>query len=463
MSEALQHGGMDKGAQAWANWSGGVTALPQAIVQPADEAELARVLAQAPAPVRVTGTGHSFTPLCATDGTLVSLDAMQGLVSADPATKQALVKAGTKIHALGMPLYEHGLALINQGDIDRQAIAGGVATGTHGTGLGLGSFSAAVAGLRLVTPRGEVFEADRSSNEAIYQAGRLSLGALGVVSELTMQCRAAYALRETGWTQNAQEVLEDLERLSRATRHFEFWWFPYADKAICKTLDEVEGFSAAPKGLTGDKATGDAMDAEEKLVRTLMDIAWRVPMLSGFLQRLMTRMAGSESMNRHADASGKAAWSFEAFPSARNIRFNEMEYAVPAEAGPACLRELVAAIRKSGIQVCFPLEYRFVAGDDVWLSPFYGRDSVTISVHQYHKQDYAPLFSLCERIFRRYDGRPHWGKIHSMSAAEFSSVYPRWRDFLEVRAALDPEGRMLNDHLRTLFGTEGTVLSAAAQ
>ncbi len=434
----------------WSNWSGWVKSDPDVIAQPDSEEALSDVMASSTGPVRVVGTGHSFTPLAATNGTLIELSKLTGLVGVDKAKMEATVWAGTPIHELTRALYAEGLALINQGDIDRQTIAGAVSTGTHGTGPELQNFSAMVRALRLVTPSGEVIAAAPHSNADVFEAGRLSLGALGVISQLTLAVQPAYKLNEQGWTMPASMCLEQAADLSRATRHFEFFWFPYADKVICKSLDMTE--LDAPEPRSDDRQKGDALDAEEKLVRRMFDLTAFAPFLSGPVTRLMTRMAGSDQMQRHAKTGGRTRWSHEAFPSARNLKFNEMEWALPAETGLDALREIVGYVRQKSERVAFPIECRWVAGDDVWLSPFNGRDSITIAVHQYHKQDYRHFFDACEQVFRNHNGRPHWGKLHRCTAPDFAEAYPKWAAFNDVRARLDPTGRMLNEHLATVFG-----------
>ena len=157
-------------------------------------------------------------------------------------------------------------------------------------------------------------------------------------------------------------------------------------------------------------------------------------------------------MQRHAQRGASVRWSHDAFPSPRNLRFNEMEWALPAETGLDALQEIVAYIRQKNVRVAFPIECRWVAADDVWLSPFNGRDSITLAVHQYHKQPYKEFFDCCETIFRAYEGRPHWGKLHRASEPDFAEWYPNWDKFQKIRRQLDPHGRMLNDHLRTVFG-----------
>lgn len=434
----------------WSNWSGWVKSRPHTIAQPSTEAELAELMASAPGEIRVVGTGHSFTALAQTDGTLIELSNLTGVVSVDTEKMEATMWAGTPIHVLTRELYKHGVGLINQGDIDRQTIAGAVGTGTHGTGTAFGNFSSMVRALRLVTPSGDVIEASPEKNADVFEAARLSLGALGVVSQLTMAVCPAYKLLERGWTMPADACLEEASVLKSATRHFEFFWFPHANKTICKSLEETH--EDAPDPRPDDSAKGDMMDAEEKLVKRLFDLTAAVPSLAGPVTRFMTRMAGGEAMNRHAQAHPRVRWSHEIFPSARNLRFNEMEWALPDETALEALREVVGLVRQKSVHTAFPIEVRWVASDDVWISPFQGRDSMTIAVHQYHKTNYKDYFDACERVFRSYEGRPHWGKLHRCTEPDFAEMYPNWSAFKTVREKVDPEGQMLNDHLATIFG-----------
>jgi FAD-linked oxidoreductase len=429
---------------SWSNWSGAIRAEPQRIAGPKTEAELAAVLRDAEGPVRVVGSGHSFTPLGETNGTLIALDALSGVESADANALTASVKAGTKIHAMGRPLFDLGVGLKNQGDIDRQAIGGAVGTGTHGTGPTLGSLSAEVKGFRLVTAAGEVLDCSASSNADVFEAGRVSFGTLGVMSEITLGVRRAYKLREKNWVMPAAECWRDIGKLKEQHRHFEFFWFPHSDSVVAKTLDETDEEVSAP--LTSEQMfeRGERVSSDQRAFKIGCEIARVVPALSARVQRFFT--------NASMGASSRVRWSHEIFPSARNVRFNEMEYAVPAANGIDCIREVTEAFVKHKVPGVFPIEFRYVKADDIWLSPFYKRDAVTISVHQYHRQPYEPLFGVAEAIFRRYGGRPHWGKLHSLKFAELERLYPRWGDYQAVRRRLDPKDKLLNSYLKQLFG-----------
>jgi FAD-linked oxidoreductase len=429
---------------SWTNWSGFVRANPQKIAKPATEAELVAAVRDGPAPVRVAGSGHSFTALVESSGTLLSLDDVAGVVRTDANAQTAIVRAGSKIHALGRPLFDAGLALKNQGDIDRQAIAGAVGTGTHGTGPTLGSISSEVAGFRLVTASGDVLDCSPNTNAEVWSAGRVSFGSLGVMSEITLGLRKVYKLRERNWLMPAEACWRELNTLRDAHRHFEFFWFPYADDVVAKALDETDDEAPGPSTSEHMYARGERVTSDQRIFKAGCEVAKFIPALSPQLHRLFTRAA--------MGASNRVRWSHEAFPSPRNVKFNEMEYAVPAANGADCIREIAETIRAKKIATCFPLEFRFVKADDIWLSPFYKRDAVTISVHQYAGQDFTALFDTSEAIFKRYGGRPHWGKLHTLKAADFETLYPKWDDYRALRRKLDPNARLLNSHLKQVFG-----------
>lgn len=435
---------------SWRNWSGSVRSRPRLVLRPASEAELAAALPAAPRPLRVAGSGHSFTPLCATGGTLVLLDRLTGVIDHDAERSEATVYAGTPIHELGRLLHARGTGLVNQGDIDRQTIGGATGTGTHGTGQTLGSLSTAVTAVRLVCVDGRVIDADAKTRPDILAAAQVSLGALGIITRLRLRCRPAYRLAEREWTMPAADAVAAFDTFAMRHRHFEFFWFPYAERVICKALDETGAPAPEPRG----SSEGDAMSGRDRLATLLFEAARRAPFLSAPVQRLFTDEI-ARTLPGAPPGEAKVRWSHEAFPSPRPIRFNEMEYALPREQGLAALRALVERIRAERLRTAFPVEVRTVAGDGIPLSPFHGRDSMTIAVHQYRKQSYRRYFREAEAIFRAHGGRPHWGKLHTLTARELEPLYPRWADFTAVRKVLDPEGAMLNAHLSSLFWTPG--------
>ncbi|WP_420561803.1 D-arabinono-1,4-lactone oxidase [Tepidicaulis sp.] len=431
--------------EAWQNWSGWVNAAPRARLKPKSEAALAEGVKKAEGPLRAFGAGHSFTPIAATDGTLADLSLLSGVESADLQTGRAWIKAGTKLRALGPLLQAEGLGLANQGDIDAQSLSGAVGTGTHGTGKELPSISGAVSGFRLVTASGEVLTCSENENAVLFEAGRVSLGAFGVMSAIEMACRPAYKLEESGGRMPLDRLFAQIDALARENRHFEFFWFPYAEEAYVKLLNESEAPAEQKRRVPeGENAPSD------DFFRAACELAIHFPAKRAGLQALMA--GAGKPLDPAAPRKGHVYWSHDAFPSDRTVRFNEMEFAVPAENGPDCIREVGRTMREAGYNFLFPLEYRYVKGDDIWLSPFYGRDSATISVHQYFKQPYEGLFREVEKVFHRYGGRPHWGKLHWLKGGELAGLYPKWNEFTKLRREMDAKGKFLTPYMKALFG-----------
>jgi FAD/FMN-containing dehydrogenase len=391
-------------SENWTNWSGAITSTPRRIVRPRSEEELAAAVAESShrgETVRVAGSGHSFVPLCdASGGTLVSLENLAGVVGVDAAAGEATVWAGSRIFELGEPLRAAGWAMTTMGDIDRQAIAGAIATGTHGTGFGVRSIPNQVVGLRVVGGDGQVRELRLDVDGDVMRAARVSLGALGVVSQVRLRLVPAFRLHERTWFEPPDECMARLEERVHATRHFEFFWMPVKDACFMKTLDPT-----------------------------------------------------AREVDPMPDVKGERIdWSDRVFPSERNVKFNEIEFSMAAEEGPACFDELRALLlgRYQGV-VEWPLEYRTVAPDDIYLSPAHGRQTVSISAHQGAELPHEAFFRDVEAIFRAHGARPHWGKWHTHEAAELRPLYPRWDDFQRVRQAMDPNGVFLNAFVRRLF------------
>ena len=426
----------------WSNWSGGVVCKPRQVVSPRDEVDLAAEVRKAAAPVRVPGTGHSFTPLNATDGTIIDLAAFDGLKGFDPDKQAVTFGAATPLWEIGSLIHPIGVGLKNMGDIDRQTLGGVVGTGTHGTGPSLRSFSAEVAGFRLLLANGDIIHCSADENADVFAGGRTSLGALGVMTEISMYVRPAYKLVENNFLLPLDELFERLSELVQKTRHFEFFCFPYSDVAVCKSLDESQGDAPEPRAAEDMRKRGERVGGDSRTFIWVNELLPYVPFMLKPAHRLFSQLM---------PGTGRVRWSHEIFPSPRPVRFNEMEYAVPVEKGPDTVREIIKTVRSRRINTGFPLEYRTVAADDVWMSPFYERPSATIAVHQYHKVDTAKLFDACEAIFRNVDGRPHWGKRHTRTATELAHLYPRYQAFRELRRRLDPVGKFLNPYLRSLF------------
>lgn len=397
----------------WTNWAGEISVSPKKIEFPQSEDELVQIVRDAAkrgGRIRVAGSGHSFMPLCPSEDMIVSLDHLQGVIEIDTDANTGTVWAGSKIHQLGDPLFAAGYGMENMGDIDRQSLAGAISTGTHGTGPSLGSISTQVVGLRLITGQGEIRDLDLHTTSDLFKAAQVSLGALGVISQITLRLMPAYRLHERTWAESFDDCFAQLDDHIGGSRHFEFFWSPGEDACACKSLNPTN---------------------EIKVTQPISEPS------SGRLSRYIQEE--------------RIDFSHRIFPSERNLLFNEMEFSVASDVGPSCLKAIRDLMLNKHPEVRWPIEYRTLAADDIWLSSAHGRETVTISIHQAAELPYQSFFADAEAIFREFGGRPHWGKKNQFSAADFRRAYPKWEDFLAVRRQLDPDGRFLNSYLSTLF------------
>lgn len=388
-------------AETWTNWAGNVACTPSRRETPADEAAVSAAVRRAARerlPVRCVGSGHSFSPVAASEGVLLSLDPFAGVAAVDTAAGTARLGAGTKISALGEPLRAAGVALANQGDVDVQSVGGAIGTATHGTGSALGSLSSMLRAARVVRPDGGVEEIGPERPE-LLRAAACSMGLFGPMLEATLAVVPAYRLHERVWAEPADAVMERLDALVGATRHFEFFWRPAGDFCECKALDPT---LRAPDPLDG--VEGERIDH-----------------------------------------------SFRVFPSVRTRKFVETEWSVPAARGPDCFLAMRALMRRRHPDVQWPVEYRTQAADDTMIGPAQGRATVAISLHQAAELPWQDFFADAQAVALEHGGRPHWGKWHALQARDLAGLYPEWERFLALRRAWDPDGVFLSTQMRALF------------
>jgi L-gulonolactone oxidase len=428
----------------WTNWAGTATAevTPAA---PATVAELAGIVGAATARgqrVKAVGAGHSFTPIAVTDGVQLDLDRLAGVVRADRESGLVTVLAGTRLHALNEALWHVGLAMTNLGDIDVQSLAGAISTGTHGTGAGFGGLATQVAALDLVLADSSQLHCSAEDHPDVFSAARIGLGALGVISAVTLQCEPAYALAASEAPAALDDVLADLDELVVGNDHFEFYWFPHTRRVLTKRNNRVLAHTELrPVGRFRRWLDDDflANTAFERLNRITSRRPALIPRTNAMASRLLTP-------RDYIDRSHRV------FASVRRVRFREMEYAVPRAAVPDVLAGIEKYLARSGERVGFPVEVRFAAPDDIWLSTAYGRETGYVAVHQYHRRDHEPYFRAVEAIAKDVGGRPHWGKLHFRDAESLRGAYEHFDDFRAVRDRLDPQRTFGNDYLDRVLG-----------
>lgn len=426
----------------WRNWAGNQKANPLSIEAPKSVSELSAIVSRASEQgqkVKAVGSGHSFTSAAATDGRMIRLENLSGILHIDHETCQVTVGAGTRLSDLNTLLHAEGLALANLGDIAYQTVAGAISTSTHGTGKALTGLAGQVVAMKLINGQGDIIECSKSVNSHIFDVARVSVGALGVITEYTLQAVPSFRLRALEQPMRLDDVLENAHDLASAHDHFEFFWIPHTKWALTKRNNRTED---ELQPLPRVKGWIEKTFMENYAFGALCRVGRARPSL---IPRLATALPSSGS-REYVDQS------FKIFASPRIVRFYEMEHALPVEALVPALKEIRAMVDRKGYLLNFPVEVRFTKGDDVPLSTAYGRDSAYIAVHVYKGMECEPFFRDVEDILRAYDARPHWGKMHYRDADELSKLYPRWDEFIALRNQLDPQRTFSNAYSDTVFG-----------
>lgn len=429
----------------WTNWARTASCTPREVLTPGTRTELVDAVGRAVREgrrLRPIGSGHSFTAVAAAPDVQLDLSRWTGVVSTDLDAKQVTLRSGTRLWQVPGLLAPTGLAMANLGDIDRQSIAGAVSTSTHGTGLGFGGLSGQVVGLTLLTGTGDEVRVDASDPD-LLDAMRVSLGALGVITEVTLQLVDAFDLHTVERVEPWADVTGLWRRRVVTHDHLEFFWFGHSDEVITRTTSRHAPGSRPRtphrpvRGILNDQVLGNGLFAAVCRLG-----AW-APRTVPALNRLTTRAWGAK------DVTGA---SHDVFAHQRRVRFAEMEYAVGLDDVPEVLGEIRTLFRRDGWAVTFPIEVRASAPDTAWLATNHARETGYIAVHQHVSTDYRPLFAAIERIFAAANGRPHWGKLHTLGAAELSGLYPRFADFQRLRDTCDPNRVFTNDHLEHVLG-----------
>jgi L-gulonolactone oxidase len=428
----------------WTNWAGTVRS-EVTVVHPASVGELAAVVAAATERgqrVKPIGAGHSFTSIGATDGVQLRLDRLAGIVRADRDSGLVTVLPGTRLHVLNDTLWQLGLSMTNLGDIDVQTISGAISTGTHGTGARLGGLATQVRALELVLADGSVLDVNADEHPDVFAAARVGLGALGVIASVTLQCEPAFALAAAEAPGSLDDVLDDLDGHVLGNDHFEFYWFPHTRRVLTKRNNRVlPGTELRP--LRRFRHWLDDEFLSNQVFEAINRATTRRPALIPRANDVATRLLGARDFIDR---------SYRVFASVRSVRFREMEYALPRPAVSELLAGIEGYLERSGEQVGFPVEVRFAAADDIWLSTAHGRDTGYVAVHQYHRREHEPYFRAVEAIAAELGGRPHWGKIHYRDTESLRAGYPHFDDFRTVRDKLDPQRTFGNEYLERVLG-----------
>ncbi len=426
----------------WKNWAETVTATPRNYVKAQSVEEICQIVKSAAAEkrkIRMVASGHSFTKLCASDDIMMDISALLGIVEMDKPNRQITFWAGTTVRKVGVLCLESGLAQENLGDFDLQTLAGAISTGTHGTGVDLTGIANQIVAFWVVTATGEIMECSKNQNPDIFEGGRVGLGVLGVIVKVKLQLEDAYKLKAESSVVNLLEILPQVPQLLKENRNLEFFFFPMTDKALMKRMCKTDEAVRDPKW----KNYLNQKIIENIGLKAVCEATSKFNIDARRINKIMAFLVGSDMRINHYN---------RILATDRLVKFNEMEFSIPAQFFEEFLLKLNALFDTNYYHVFFPIEIRWVKSDDIWLSPAYQRESVYFAVHTFKKSPVPKYFEDVQNLAIQYGGRPHWGKSHSLDAEYFSKVYPRWEDFKKLRAILDPDGLFLSPYMKTLFG-----------
>jgi FAD-linked oxidoreductase len=423
------------------NWARNQRCVPDAVHQPASTDEVARIVRQAHEAgqrVKVIGAGHSFTATAMTDGVMLRLDNMTQILSVDREAGQVHVQAGATLHDFCRELHNYGLALPNLGDIDVQSIAGAISTATHGTGSGLGNLATNVVAMTLVNGKGEIVELNEGDPRISIAA--VGVGALGVVCEVVLQCVPSFRLHAYETIEYLDDLLDDIPSFAESADHAEFFWMPGARRCQVKRNQRTTEDIQRPGKVAYFR---DKYVAENLAFGTVCRVGRRWPSLAPRIAKLVSSSVSERDLIDD---------SFRVFASPRLVRFVEMEYGIPLECLPEAVQRVREVTKHLSFPSLFPIEVRVSAADDIALSTGFGRSNGWVAVHQYVGAPYESYFQQVADIMDSYGGRPHWGKMHYLNAAQLCERYPRWGEFQELRTALDPDGTFRNEYVDRVLG-----------
>jgi L-gulono-1,4-lactone dehydrogenase len=427
----------------WHNWGRTESVVPAERIRPTSTDEVAAIVRSARdrgLRVKAAGTGHSFTGIAVATGIQVDMSGLTGVVAVDG--NRVTLGGGTVLHDLPPLLDPLGLALQNMGDIDVQTITGATSTGTHGTGAKFGGLATRIVGATLVTGTGDILAVNKSDNAALLPAVALGLGALGVLANVTVECVPSFNLSCVEEPEPLETVLNEWEQRIADADHFEFYWFPHTESALTITNTRLPA-DAATRPLSPMKRWFDESLMSNTFFARTTALQRRFPGMTPRINRISTKLTGDRSFSDR---------SYRVFATERRVRFREMEYAIPQEQIPAVLREIRALIERKGWTISFPVEVRAAAQDDLWMSTATGRATGYIAVHRYFREDPTEYFAAVETIMKAHEGRPHWGKMNTRTAADLAPAYPKFGEFLKVRDRLDPDRVFTNDYLDRVLG-----------
>lgn len=426
------------------NWDRSRSWTPAAVHHPVDEDEIVTLIRQAVdrgAPLKPVGNALSWSTVADIPTAAMRFDNMARVLKVDREGRRITVQSGTPLMLVNETLAQHGLALDNFGSIVKQSAAGYIGTGSHGTGIRTPILSTFVEHMRLIDGSGQVHELDAQNEPGLFAAARVHLGCLGVITELTFRCVDAFDLEERLDLIDFDTVLADLDAILADNDYCKFWWLPYTDKM------QVYAYNRTGRPHKGAGFSGflDSSGISVVMFAGLIAAGRVLPGLIPFIHN--TIQNAQFKPHTRVDRSDKIVTVSSGIPL-----HQETEYAIPVDKAAEAIDRTRQMILKADYRVNFPLEVRFVAADEIPMSPTFGRDSCFIGPYISSTKWAPDCFADFEALMADYGGRPHWGKDFSIGPEQFRERYPAYDQFKSLRQQLDPHGLFRNEFTRRVFG-----------
>ncbi|KAF8154009.1 gulonolactone oxidase Lgo1 [Crassisporium funariophilum] len=428
------------------NWGQTFTCTPSAIFEPENEFQCELVLELARREgktIRAAGVGHSPSDLACTNEFMLRTTKLNRVLEVNTEKRYVVAQGGITLEALHVQLAKNNLAMINVGSISEQTLAGVVTTATHGTGIGYGVISTNVMALSLLLADGSRVSCSRNERSDLFLATICGLGATGIILSVQLEVEPAFRLKETQRSLLFEDVIPNLDKHVHSAEHVRLWWFPTTDVVRCSYSNRTN----EDKNPVGSWLWHSFMG--HHVIQFLLFLGRYFLFLNTWISSFASWLVSGDTVGIND--------SHKIFNVDCRYPQHTTEWAVPYQNSQACLREFRAYLQKErndphGIRPHFPVEIRFSAPDDIWLSPSYGQRTCWIGIVQYKPYGfnvpYKKLFQAYEDIVIRHQGRPHWAKAHRLQPNALRVLYPRFDDFAGILDQVDPDAIFRNEYVQ---------------
>ncbi|KAF5329244.1 hypothetical protein D9619_009035 [Psilocybe cf. subviscida] len=428
------------------NWGLSFTCKPCALFEPENDFQCELILELARRErkrIRVAGIGHSPSDLACTSEYMLRTTKLNRVLEVNTEKRYVIAQAGIVLDDLHAELIKHKLAMTNLGSISDQTLGGVISTATHGTGIKYGVISTSVMALTLLLADGSRVTCTRTELSDLFTASLCGIGATGIILSIQLEVEPAFRLKEIQKPAQFDDVVDNLETVAQAAEHVRLWWYPTTDTIMCSESNRTDEAIRPGGNWLWDTLFG------YHVVQLLL-------YLGRYYSPIITWTGNFACWLSNAE-SERVNDSHNIFNVNCRYPQHTTEWALPLENAPAALREFRNYLQKElqnpqGVRPHFPVEIRFSAPDNIWLSPSYSQRTCWIGIVQYKPYGtnvaYRKFFTAFEGIVERLGGRPHWAKAHLLKPEQFRTLYPHFNDFTRVLENVDPDGIFRNEYVQ---------------